>query len=297
MRTPRELKALYERGQNITQLLREDYGVQENTREIIEIAYDLQSGSYIAALENSDMAEHKAEYSQQIAKTILSLCTPTSVLEAGVGEGTTLSGVLRSLDPNISSYGFDLSWSRAFCAQRWLEANDLDRARLCTGDLMNIPYADNAFDVVYTSHSIEPNGGMELPILQELHRVTKKYLILLEPAYEFASRKAQIRMDTHGYCKKLREVAESLNYSVLSHEPFPLSANPLNPTAITIIEKQPSEAKLSSVYACPKLRCALREFGNVFYSPDALLVYPIIEGIPCLRIENGILASKFDDLV
>jgi hypothetical protein len=45
MTTPRELQALYKQGKNITQLLKEERGLQCNTDEIIEIAYDLQTGS------------------------------------------------------------------------------------------------------------------------------------------------------------------------------------------------------------------------------------------------------------
>ena len=96
MYTPRELQALYWEGKNISQLLREEQGLQRNTRETIEVAYDLQTGSYIAAMENAEVAAWNRNYTSEIANTILSLCEPVSILEAGVGEGTTLSGVLDS---------------------------------------------------------------------------------------------------------------------------------------------------------------------------------------------------------
>src|SRR5690554_5557113 len=120
MTTPRELQLLYKQGNNITKILRDEKGLEKNTDQIIEIAYDLQTGSYISAMCNFEMAEHKKYYSSEIAKTILSLCDPSSVLEAGVGEATTLSGVLNKLDPEIRSYGFDLSWSRVAYANQWL---------------------------------------------------------------------------------------------------------------------------------------------------------------------------------
>ena len=47
----RELKEAYARGENITSLLRTEQGTSANSEEIIEIAYDLQAGRYIAALE------------------------------------------------------------------------------------------------------------------------------------------------------------------------------------------------------------------------------------------------------
>ena len=208
MTTPRELRDLYEQGVNITRFLREAQGIPHNTDEIIELAYDLQAGSSIDAIENEDLERHRRAYTAEVARTILSLCEPTSILEAGVGEATTLSGVLHNMGADVSSYGFDLSWSRVACAKRWLSSQGVDTTTLCTGNLLHIPFADNSIDVVYTSHSIEPNGGNEKPIVEELFRVARKYLVLLEPCYELAHHEARKRMDAHGYCKNLRGIAE-----------------------------------------------------------------------------------------
>jgi len=46
MKTMAQLKKLYEEGVNITQYLRTELGSTRNTVEIIEIAYELQAGSF-----------------------------------------------------------------------------------------------------------------------------------------------------------------------------------------------------------------------------------------------------------
>jgi ubiquinone/menaquinone biosynthesis C-methylase UbiE len=294
---PRELNKLYGQGKNISALLRKDLDVKHNTQEIIEISYDMQTGSYIEGMKNEAMAKHKAEYSEEIAKVILSLCNPQSVLEAGVGEATTLSGVLHHLGNEVDGYGFDLSWSRVAYAKDWLLKQEITNAVLCSGDLFDIPYLENSIDIVYTSHSIEPNGGNEDPILRELYRVARQYLILLEPGYELACKESKQRMDSHGYCKNLPGVSTSLGYDVLRHELFPYSSNALNPTALTIIAKK-SDAELpNDVFACPKYKTPIEKIGDALYSPEALVAYPILGGVPCLRIENGIFASKYQKVM
>lgn len=294
---PAKLKSLYQNGKNITEILRKEKSLQNNIEEIIEISYDLQTGSYIQALKNPAFKIHKEKFTSALANIIISLCDPKSILESGVGEATTLSGVLDNLDENIESYGFDLSWSRVAFAKNWLAENGYNNTILSTGSLFNIPFADNSIDVVYTSHAVEPNGGNEKPILQELFRVTNKFLILLEPGYELASFEARQRMDSYGYCKNLKVIAEQLGYKVLVHKLFDYSSNPLNPTAITIIEKSNRKSKTSYVLACPKFKTPLENLGNIMFSSEALVAYPVLGGIPCLRIENGILASKYKELI
>lgn len=296
MMTPRELKALYEQRQSITEHLRRETGIDGNTEDIIEIAYDLQTGSYIAALDDPTAAKHQAEYTEEVARTIRGLCEPASVLEAGVGEATTFAGVLGRLGPGVDGYGFDLSWSRVAYARRFLARQGLNGATLCTGSLLHMPFADDSIDVVYTSHSIEPNRGREEPILRELFRVARRFLVLLEPAYELASAEARQRMDSHGYCRNLPGVAGSLGYEVLEHRLFPCSSSPLNPTALTIIKKDTDREQPSHVLACPKFKTPLREIGGMFFSEEALVVYPVVAGIPCLRTENGIVASKYEEV-
>ena len=121
-------------------------------------------------------------------------------------------------------------------------------------------------------------------------------MVLLEPAYELADNRAGKRMDSHGYCKNLEQTARDLGYSVLRHELSPFSSNPLNPTALTVISKRDSMEIPTDVLACPKLKTPIRRISNAIYSPEALVAYPILDGIPCLRIENGIFAGEYQKI-
>jgi SAM-dependent methyltransferase len=291
---PKELAHAYARGENITALLKGLSKADYNTEDVIETAYDLQAGSYIASLDDPIMYQHKSDYGRSIANEILSLTLPTTILEAGVGEGTTFSFVLTQLNnPDLMAHGFDISWSRIAHCQKWLQKNGHRSTFLSVASLLNLPYLDNSFDVVYTSHTIEPNGGNEKAILQELYRVTSQYLVLLEPGYELASEKAQQRMEEHGYCKALVQCAEDLGMRVLKHELFPHAANPLNPTAITIVVKDSTATAAIPKLACPRFGDPLIDSSDSLFSPESLRAYPKIQGIPCLRSQDGIIASAY----
>lgn len=166
-----------------------------------------------------------------------------------------------------------------------------DRFELCTASMFSIPLPDNSIDVVYTSHSIEPNGGKEEEAVAELYRVTSKYLILLEPAYELADPKAQERMRLHGYCINLQTAIRNLGYSIEHHGLYPHCINPLNPTGITVISKNsPTQGKAE--FCCPATKQALLKTEGALLSPAHLAAYPVLGGIPCLREENAIIASQ-----
>lgn len=223
------------------------------------------------------------------------MTTPGSVVEAGIGEGTTFSFVLKHLVDSVRhAHGFDIAWSRIATCRKWLKHNGLNDVFLSMASLLHMPYKDSSFDVVYTSHTIEPNGGNEEPILKELFRVSSRYLILLEPAYEFASEESRSRMERLGYCRNLVGVAEGLGMRVVKHELFAHCANPMNPTAIIVIEKDANAMPAIPRLACPRFGDSLADFDDSLYSEVSLRAYPKIKGIPCLRPSDGIIASAYN---
>lgn len=293
---PIELKKLYDQGENISSYLRNESGQNINSELIIELSYDLQAGSYIDMMSQKRWADYVSEFTAILAKKIESLCDCDSLMEAGIGEATTFSNVVKKME-TTRNFGFDLCWSRVAYAKQWLTREDVSGAVLCTGSLFQIPFRDNSIDVVYTYHALEPNGGNEKAILKELYRVAGKFLILMEPGYEFASREAQQRMDKHGYCINIAGSVEELGYKIIEHGSFPLVYDDANPSALTVIEKNPTATKsCEDVLACPQYRTPLEITNGALYSAEAQSVYPIVAGIPCLRSSDAIVATKFQEI-
>jgi len=289
-----EIKKHFDKGGNVIQYIRQLENRNTNSPEAIQISYDMQAGSYIEFIRNKP--EINDTYTTCLAEILDKLGTSGSLLEAGVGEATTLANTIGKLkNKPTSAGGFDISWSRIKYAQAFARHRNFDSLRLFTGDLFHIPMMDNSVDIVYTSHSIEPNGGREEEALKELYRIARRYLVLLEPAYELASPEAKQRMDMHGYVKGLKQTAEMLGYQIESYSLFEGNSNPLNPTGVMIIAKDPGSVGGNFDLACPLSRRRLELQDDCYYCPESILAYPIIGGIPCLLPENAVLASKFSE--
>lgn len=293
LRMLHRIKELYSENKNITQFLREFNDDKLATVEDILISYDFQAGSYIEGYKRNPIL--KERYSHSLAQVIEGLGEYSSILEAGVGEATTLGTLLKALKRKPEKcYGFDISWSRVKYARSFLRELNINNHLLFIGDLFCTPLKDSSIDIVYTSHSIEPNGGKEKEALEELYRITNKYLILLEPSYEFGSEAARERMKSHGYITNLYETAKNLGYDIIEHKLFEISANPLNPTGLIIIKKM-CDSKVVNPLCCPITKSDVLEKNNAYFSEDSLLAYPILDGIPCLLAQNAIIATKFLD--
>ena len=231
------MRAAYTRKENVMAYARQTAGALRNSSVATLIAYDLQAGRYIAAARANP--EGRVRWCGQLSEILNPYITEqSSILEVGCGEATTLAGVLERLDNTPKhALGFDISWSRCTEGLRWLSEHNA-RARLFVADLFNIPLEDASVDVVYTSHSIEPNGGREEDAMRELMRVARRAVILFEPIYELADAEAQARMRSHGYVQGLKEAAERLGANVSGYRLLTYTANELNPSGLVLIENE-----------------------------------------------------------
>lgn len=297
----RELQEAYKNNENIMALLRTWSGSSSNSLSDILLSYDLQSGSYISQW-RSDPQKVSAPH-LEYASILNDLGPLGSICEVGVGEATTLCNLLKLLKHKPDqAFGFDISWSRIMYARQFvkdeLTATGLKDPHLVVGDLFKTPYKDNAFDVVYTAHSIEPNGGKETEALVELYRIAKKYLVLFEPGYELTQNtQAKLRMEKMGYIRNLHASALALGYDVMRHSLIENPVNPLNPTAALIIKKEPYDTKNDSVLACPITHETLIEQIDSYICPDGLLAYPKIMGIGCLLQELAVVATHLGQFI
>ena len=291
-----KIKQLYNKGVNIAEYLKCSSNSRINTTEMIMISYDLQAGNYIKKA--SENPEWENQYSKALAEVLKKLGKPNSILEVGVGEATTLINVMSKLSSTPGNIlGFDISYSRIRYAIDYCQQKKMESVKLFMGDLFSTPIMDNSIDVVYTSHSIEPNGGREKEALNELYRVTNRYLVLFEPSYEFAGDKAKKYMEKHGYIRNLYSTAIESGFKVVENKLL-FESNPLslNNTGVLIIEKNRDySSEVSNYLACPITKAPLELIRNNYFCKKSLLLYPVLDGIPCLLPNNAIIATKYLD--
>lgn len=293
------MRSAYSRGENAMQYARQHLGSggSANLPLATLIAYDLQAGSYVKAARANP--QYRAQWCNQLAALIQPVLPQGgSILEVGVGEATTLSGVLDALADQVGqAFGFDISWSRIKVAQNWLEEHRL-RADLFVADLFDMPLQDASIDVVYTSHSIEPNGGRESEAIRECLRVARHAVVLVEPLYELASEAAQVRMQSHGYVRGLKAAAEAAGARVLDYRLLECTANPLNPSGVLLLQpdrQRPPESddqRSQGVWQCPITHAALEAESDLYYAPEVGIAYPVLRNVPLLRPEHAVVASR-----
>jgi len=276
--------------------IRENENKNSNSFDAILASYDLQTGSYINNLRKPTFRKVLNNYTQSLAEILNSLHF-NSILEAGVGEGTTLAYLLKKLENQRLLYsGFDISYSRMSYCKRFLHEHSYKQPILFTGNYLFTPIRDNSIDIVYTSHSIEPNRGREKEIILQLYKVARKYLILLEPSNELGNDETKKHIEEHKYCLNLAKHSKELGLNIIEHRLFEYSSNPKNQTALIVIEKKPKrdvEKAPDNVLACPQCKGDLTFHLDNYFCTNCCLIYPVINSIPCLLPENGIRASKF----
>jgi SAM-dependent methyltransferase len=289
-------------GRNVMAALRESFGSSANTDEIVEVAYDLQAGTYSAYVEKN--SEQWRSYTAELAEILAPLVgSGATTLDVGTGELTSLAGIAPlAFKSGGAILACDISFSRVRrgldFVEKHLDGDFIGRIDAFVASMFALPLADAAIDVVWTSHAIEPNGGREFEAVSELLRVAKHWLVLFEPSYENNTAEGRRRMERLGYVRDLPGAVVRAGGEVVERVPIRNAGNSLNPTW-ALICRPPTRAscEFSSAgeirWACPATQTQLTRRRNFFFSPASLLAYPVLDRVPMLRAEHGVIASIF----
>ena len=300
-----EIASAYKQGKNVMEIARKKYNEDnKNNSYSILLSYDLQAGTYNKQLKGS-LSSFYDNWGKQLSEILNSYSHPNnSFLEIGCGECSTMVYVLKYLRNDYSKmYGFDISWSRIFEGNKIINEHQ-SKTNLFVADLFSIPLADNSIDIIYSSHSLEPNAGKEELAIRELLRVARDKVILFEPIYELANKEQQDRMDSHGYIKNLKDVSELFDVNILMYETVPIYSIELNRSGVIVLEKKnkknigsQNKALDQDIWQCPVTDQSIQRHQDLFFNEKVGLAYPILRGIPLLQKDHHIIASKITELI
>ncbi|HID62166.1 MAG TPA: class I SAM-dependent methyltransferase [Anaerolineae bacterium] len=107
------------------------------------------------------------------------------VLDAGCGDGTlSFQAAVSLVNKSVQVVGVDISCPNIQAARkRFVDADTTlisGHLEYTVGDVENLPFPDNTFDVVVSSHVLEHLPHLEQG-LREIHRVTKRYALIAIP--------------------------------------------------------------------------------------------------------------------
>ena len=281
-------------GENIIEFLTDQH--MHTTSELDEmISYDIRAGMDVKGYK--EQPEIYDAVVSRIIDLVLSLKEVKGgrILECGSGEGIILSNLIRQMGKYFElARGVDISWSRVSYAKRFTAELGVDSdIDYYVADFFKLPFNDNSFDVLYTMDGIYAMGGNEQSVIKELYRVSSKYLMLIEPSYEFGNDAVKERIDRLGYVKNLFQIVEEMGLEVVRYEPFGVDINPMNPAAVLIIKK--NQRTSDNYLCCPVTHEEMQVIGNCYYSSKSFLSYPIVNNIPCLTEGNAIITAKLKE--
>jgi len=130
------------------------------------VAYNLQAGDYVKNCQQRPL-EHE-NYTTEMSEIVKAYCpNGVNILDAGCGELTISSAVQNQID-QLSPRFFetDISLGRLQVGIKHYRQNERDGSVYLFQAFFELPFASNSFDIVFTTHALEPNGGQEVKVLQ-----------------------------------------------------------------------------------------------------------------------------------
>lgn len=141
-----------------------------------------------------------------------------SVLDFGCGWGASAI-VLRRALPALELAAFDAVPQRVLSARFNLARLGLSGTALFVADGSRLPLGDDAVDLVFTSHVLEQMQEVLDPALAEIHRVARRWAVLMEPTWRHAGWVQRLRVIRKGYPRDILERCAGLAWAVREARP------------------------------------------------------------------------------
>lgn len=168
--------------------------------------------------------------------------------------------------PDAEVSAIDLSFNRLIDGKSIIKEHHGREISVAKANATSLPFPDDYFDLVYSRHALEHMPLDYKKAIDEMIRVSRKAVVLLEPCYELGGMSQKLKMTASHYVKGIKKYFDTKGIRL--HEYHLLSVGPaFNRTAIYVFKKE-SEARPKqheiTVDFCPDCKSKLEKRSNEY---------------------------------
>ena len=261
-----------------------------NSEQSIKMSYDVQSGTYIKFFNSLSKNKINKIYQPIVDVIKKDFKNSKTILDFGCGELTTSLFIFNKIKKNIINYfANDVSLNRLILGQNYakkrLNKKEFKKLKIFCNSDANLPFKDNSIDLIITIHSLEPNNKDKELFINELFRISKKGLILMEPHYEISNDKQKKRMLKFNYIRGIKKLFDKKDceLKIIKKDHH---INKQNTSSLFVIKKKKLKKNNRTKYIEPKTYNYLNNINNFLYSPKSLRLYPVYNDISIFSDES-----------
>ncbi len=263
------------------------YSNNARSLDNVKKKYDEISGTYIDAIKNinrlfyaelNDGAVVKCKgnihkYYADILSKIIKQTKSKSFLEVGAGELTLFNLIcdyLKKINFKVNETGaLDISFKRLLAGKNYLKKKNNKINYIVQGNAAELPFAKNSFDLIYTCHCLEQVPHLFKQSVNEMLRVAKNYVILIEPSYELSNKITNNYIYYKEYIQINEKLLSRVKYKYLKRVRLPFRQY-LNGAELIIYKKRKMKKKTKVEFICPRTK-------KIIYKKENTLVNKNIE--------------------
>jgi len=252
--------------------------------EKIKMSYDVQSGSYLKFAKKTSKNKEKNVYYPLVKNIIKEFKKFETILDFGCGELNTSYYIFNYLNhKKLKYFANDISLNRLFVGQKFLKEKlkkkDFNKFNLFCNSSLNLPFKNDTIDIVFTVHALESNNDHKKILINELLRVSKQGIILMEPDYENTNSEQKKRMNKFNYIRGIKEIIDNKKF-LLKIIKKNYHMNDVNKSSIFIIKKRKKKKSSNkSNYVNPKTLEKLKDLDGFLYNKNNYRLFPVYKNI------------------
>ncbi len=214
-----------------------------------------------------------------------------TALEVGAGELTT-TGALAIRFPGMKWHGVELSYNRVLHGREFFREHFGIDIPACKGDAIRLPFADQSFDLVITSHCLEHIPFGYQAAVDEITRVARRHVVLFEPVWETSDWAQKLRMYAQGYVRGLLPYVGSKANFTLAPAVVLDVGSPFNRTTRLHLSRTQAKPGGDTVLVCTSCRGPVEGTQTARTCDACHLLFPVVQGVPIMDPDDAYFVGR-----